>query len=111
MLIPNSNDNIYPSNQENIRAILDFYFHLPDGDIDFLFSQKELKINQIEFIARQVSTNMEFFKLKVPYGLTISNLMSYGIDALAKSDPSRHGSKNRQEIAKEFREIVSRNQN
>lgn len=110
MLIPNSNDNIYPRNQENIRAILDFYFHLPDGNIDFLLTQKELKTNQIQFIAKQVSDNLEFFKAKVPNGLTISNLMSYGIDALAKSEPNRNGSKSRQQITKEFRDIVTRTQ-
>lgn len=107
MLVPNPNLNIYPKNDENIEAILSFYFYLPKGNLnqEELFSN--LEVNQIEYIALQVSNNLKFFKDKLDVnGLTISNLMSYGVDALAKDKIPTSGSKNRQKITKEFRQLI-----
>ena len=106
MLIPNSRENIYPNNHENIRAILQFYFHLHDGSLNLnMFSS--LEINQIEYIAMQVSNHLDFFKEKVPKGMTINNLMGYGISALAT--PYEYPKNNRMKITNEFRDLVINN--
>ena len=106
-MIPERNKNIYPTNDENIRAIINFYFQIPDGKIEFLFEQKKLAINQIEFIAKQVSDNLHFIENSVgSYGLTISNAMTYGIDAMTELESNWKGSKNRIRITKELKELI-----
>lgn len=109
-MIPDSTNNIYPRNKENIRAILNFYFQIPDGDIGFLFEQKKLAINQIEFIAKQVSDNLYFLENSVgTSGLTISNVMKYGIDAMTELENNWRGSQNRKRITGELKELISKN--
>jgi len=105
-MIPGKNKNIYPLTRENVRAVLNFYFQFPDGDIEWLFEQRELSINQIKIIARQVSDNITYFSVHIPNGLTTSNLMKYGIDALSNPEINWRGSKSRLNIAKGFKEIV-----
>lgn len=110
-MIPDRINNIYPTNEENIRAILNYYFQIPDGEIDFIFDQKKLVINQIEFIAKQVSDNLYFIENSVgSSGLTISNAMKYGIDAMTEIESNWKGSQNRKRITKELKEIILKNQ-
>jgi len=108
-MIPEKNKNIYPLTRKNVRAVLNFYFQFPDGDIEWLFDQKELSINQIEFIARQVSDNITYFSGHIPNGLTTSNLMQYGFDALSNPEINWRGSNSRLNIAKGFNELVMNN--
>jgi hypothetical protein len=113
-MIPEQTKNIYPTNQENIRAILNFYFQIPDGEIEFLFEQKKFTTNQIEFIAHQVSNNLDFIKNSVgSSGLTIENAMKYGIDAMTELESNWKGSQPRKRITKELKELIvkSRSQN
>lgn len=64
--IPKKEFNIYPLTKENVDAILIYYFNninFPDGgDLFQLFIENNLVINQIEFIVRQVSEEIEYFK-------------------------------------------------
>ena len=107
MILPDSNQSIYPLSHENIRAILNFFFESQeDGNLDFLFSKEDLETNQLEFIARKVSENISFFREKLGVQLTISNLMKYGVDALTKNEEEWNGSKSRNRITKEFRELI-----
>jgi len=107
-MIPDRSENIYPRNEENIRAILDFYFQLPDGNIKFLFEQKKLAINQIEFIAKQISDNLDFIKNSVgSSGLTIENAMKYGIDAMTELESNWEGSQPRKRITGELKKLIS----
>ena len=108
MLIPRREINIYPNNEENVRAILDYYFKIPDNDTKWIFEQKDLTINQVEFIAKKVSNNIEFFKINIPNGIDISNLMHYGFDALTKIKSDWKGSKERLRIIREFRDLVEK---
>ena len=106
-MIPERSKNIYPTNDENIRAILNFYFQIPDGEIEFLFEQKKLAINQIEFIAKQVSDNLYFIENSVgSSGLTISNAMKYGIDAMTELENNWKGSQNRKRITRELKKLI-----
>ena len=50
---------------------------------------------------------LDFFKEKVPKGMTINNLMGYGISALAK--PYEYPKNNRMKITNEFRDLVINN--
>ena len=106
-VIPNPSNNIYPTNKENIRAILNFYFQIPDGNLEPLFKQRKLVTNQIEFIAQQVSSNLSFIENNVGNsGLTISNVMKYGIEALTIVERDWNGSQNRKRITREFKELI-----
>ena len=109
-MIPKKEENIYPRNKENIRAIIDFYFSIPDGDLKYLFEQKKLSTNQIEFIANKVSKYSYFFEMKLDKtGMTVANLMNYGISALSELETNWEGDNHRKEIIKEFKELVLKN--
>ena len=111
-MIPDSNLNIYSNNENNIRAILNFYFQIPDGDLKSLFEQRKLTINQIEYIAKHVSKHLYFIENSVGNsGITISNAMQYGIEALTVNEGNWNGSKNRKEITKKLRELILKNEN
>lgn len=104
-------DNIYPFSKENVKAIIDYYFFrkgmsFVQGNLDFVYENKaELTINQLEFIAENVSNNLNFFKEKLSInGLTISNLLKYGIDAYQSI--FKNGSSNRINITKDFQKIM-----
>lgn len=107
-MIPDRNRNIYPNNEENIRAILNFYFQIPDGnDIDILLNQKKFEVNQIEYIAEQVSAHLNYLQNEVGYGgLTITNVMKYGMDAMTEYESKWQGSRNRKRITKELKELI-----
>ena len=57
-MIPSKKECIYPYTKKNVRAILRFYFEIPQGDIDWIFELTELETNQLEWIAKKVSENM-----------------------------------------------------
>lgn len=104
-------DNIYPYSKENVKSIIEFFFFrkgmsFVQGNLDFVYENKaELTINRLEFIAENISNNLNFFKDKLSInGLTISNLLKFGIDAY-KSD-FNSGSLNRKNITNEFHKIM-----
>jgi hypothetical protein len=107
-------DNIYPYSKENVKALIEFYFlrkgmSFVPGDLKHIYENKaELTISQLEFIAENISNNLNFFKDNLTInGLTISNLLKYGIDAYQSN--FKNGSKNRITITKEFQKIMFNN--
>ena len=105
------NDNIYPYSKENVKAIIEYFFFrngmsFDTSNLEFIYENKaELTINQLEFIAENISNNLNFFKDKLSInGLTIANLLKYGIDAFQSN--LKNGSMNRIKITKEFQEIM-----
>lgn len=106
-MIPDSSQNVYPYSEENIRAILDFYFEIPDGNLKSLLTQKELSLNQIEYIAKRVSENIDYLKKHIK-SLTISNSMKYGIDALTVTEKKWRGTQSRNAITRGLRELMIR---
>lgn len=104
--------NIYPNNEENVRAILNFYFQIPDGELRSIFEQKKLAINQVEYVAKQVSKHLYFIENSVgASGITISNAMQYGIDALTVNEGNWTGSRGRKLITKQLKELIVQNEN
>ena len=85
--------NIYPKSEENINAVLSYYFDryllLEKVDaISFLMENNMLSVNQIEFIARKLSESWhqifeDFFTGKTT---SFKNLMNYGICALTLTE-------------------------
>lgn len=108
------NDNIYPYSKENVKAIIEYFFFrngmsFDTSNLDFIYENKaKLTINQLEFIAENVINNLDFFKINLSInGLTISNLLLFGIDAFQSNFTS--GSKNRNRITSEFHKIMFNN--
>lgn len=89
MILPKKEFNIYPKNEDNLNAVLSYYF-----DKYLLFDKNEaivnllknntLSMNQIEFIAKKLSESWgqlfeNFFTQKKT---SYSNIMNYGICGL-----------------------------
>jgi|GEM_PF-6792413 len=109
-MLPKKRLNIYPKTDENINAILDFYFN--DCDIEREGALERLRkaplsINQIEFMMRKISEAMEPIFLKNLKSPVLTNLIKYGIDALLIGE-CKSGSKPRKQITLEFREFVTK---
>jgi hypothetical protein len=107
-------NNIYPYSKENVKAIIEFFFFRKGmssvpGQLEFVYVNKaELTINQLEFISENVTKNLDFFKNNLTInGLTISNLLKYGIDAYLSN--FKGGSKDRIRITSEFHKIMFHN--
>ena len=105
------NDNIYPYSKENVNAIINYFFYRKGmsqvrGQLDFVYENKaELNINELQFISENVSKNLNYFKDNLSInGLTISNLLHYGIDAYQSN--FKGGSKNRIRITLGFQKIM-----
>jgi hypothetical protein len=112
-ILPKPQDNIYPSSRDNIDSLLNFYFnknglYFEGGDLSFLYSNPQgLQLNQLEFIAKKVSENISFFKKELNYnGLTIRNLMQYGIDAFFEDFNKFDVSVNRNRLTISFFELL-----
>jgi hypothetical protein len=89
MNLPNKEYNIYPKNEENINAVLSYYFDKyllfeKKEAISFLMENNILSMNQLEFIARKLSESWHqlfenFFREKTT---SYKNIMNYGICGL-----------------------------
>ena len=67
MNIPKRSENIYPTTEENIKYALLYYFPtIPHSTIDQeskrIYEKRGLALNQVEYVAKLVSENMEFLK-------------------------------------------------
>lgn len=115
-MLPKKELNIYPKSEENVNALLCFYFNKYNLDKEnstkTILDYSSLSLNQIEFIVRKLSESFEeifnpFFK----NGRTsIDNLMRYGIEGLTKNeeDWSFPPTSSARPKIKEFIEFVER---
>jgi len=91
-MLPKKELNIYLKNEENVNALLSFYFDKynldKDNSVETVMKNSNLALNQIEFIVRKLSESFdEIFKPFFTNGKTsIANLLRYGIDGLAKNE-------------------------
>ena len=110
-MLPQKELNIYPLNDENVLAVIHFYFDQYDVNYDGILEKvKEasfLKMNQLEFIFRKLSeAYIPVFKVHLSLKIELTNLFLYALVALSDEIPSNSGSKNRIMITKEFKKFV-----
>ena len=109
-MLPKKELNIYPKSDENLQALIAFYFDKYDigqeNGIEILRKKTSLKLNQVEFLVSKLSEAFEpIFRKHLSGTIEIENLLKYGFDALEKSEPT--GSKTRNLITEEFRHFLT----
>ena len=112
-MLPKKELNIYPKSEENFNALISFYFDQFEIDLseslDFLKTKSSISLNQIEFIFRKLNeAYIPIFSANLNGKIKLSNLLSYGFDALTKNEKDWNGSLPRIKITKEFREFVKK---
>ena len=116
-MLPNKKLNIYPKTDENLNALLSFYFDKFDVDhdkiLDAVKRKTSLSLNQLEFIFRKLSeAYIPIFKKHLTIRqIALTNLFSYGLDALENKTINTGGSKSRQMITQEFKDFVNHTEN
>ncbi|RZJ92630.1 hypothetical protein [Pedobacter psychrodurus] len=113
IVMPNIKENIFPKTNENLQALIKFYFgtyNVSLGDsFDLLKENVDLTLNQCEFIIKNLSEAFTpIFSKHLKGQISLDNLIAYGIDALINDSQNVNGSKNRQLITKEFKDFVLR---
>ena len=101
--------NVYPFSKENFDAIIKYYF-IKNGitmegpsSMDLIYKKVcQLELFEFEYLVNCLIENISIFEenLGKKSGLTISNLISYAMDAYL--DEGNSGSKNRQNITNLF---------
>ncbi len=113
-MLPKKEFNIYPKTQENLNALLLFYFEKYDltfeNTIEDLINKTSLSLNQIEFIIRKLSESYHtlFKDFLKNSKATSNNLINYGIEALTIDETEWCGSKARLAKTKDFLEYVKK---
>lgn len=116
IMIPKKKLNIYPMNETNVKALIDYYFAELELDtqsaIEFLLVEKSsLELNQIEFLCRKINEGFTIvFRPHLSGKIELKNLLSYSIDALTKSKTEWSGSQSRIRITQEFLDFVKKSE-
>lgn len=113
-MTPLKNENIYPFTEENIAAVLKFYFSGYSSEeiyscAQIIYKKYNLEMNQIEFVAKHISKYIDFIKKEMSTVLKpdhLSNIMKYGKDAIFVRNENLHGSKNRNRITGELKRMI-----
>ena len=111
-MIPKKKLNIYPKTENNIQAIIEYYFAKleldTEGVMTYLMNEKSyLELNQIEFLCRKINEGYQnIFQPNLNGQIGLKNLLSYSVDALTKDKNEWNGSKNRIRITQEFSDFV-----
>lgn len=113
-MLPSKSENIYPKTDENIQAIIDYYFsEFNIGQVGALERIKEnssLSLNQIEYLIKKLSeAYVPIFRVHLKKPIELQNLLKYGIDAIVLQEIRKSGSKSRQDITLEFQNFVKQN--
>ena len=104
--------NIYPKNDTNIQAIIEYYFTEfelnTEGVMEYLMNEKSsLELNQIQFICRKINEGyINIFRPNLNGRIGLKNLLSYAVDALTKNRTEWNGSQNRIRITQEFLDFI-----
>lgn len=110
-MLPKKELNIYPKSEENIKALISYYFDAFDLDLsdslDFLKQKNSISLNQIEFVVRKLSeAYLTIFQTNLKGVIQLKNLLNYGFDALTINETDWVGNKPRLAIIKSFRDFV-----
>lgn len=111
-MLPKKELNIYPKNDENIKALISYYFDTYEIDLseslDFLKAKTLTSLNQMEFVLRKLSEAfIPIFSINLKGKIKLTTLLSYGFNALTKNENDWNISKPGIKITKEFRDFVS----
>lgn len=112
-MLPKKSDNIYPKTDENIQAIIDYYFNEFNigrtGAIELLKENNILSLNQIEYLIKKLAeAYIPIFRVHLKTPMELKNLIKYGIDAIVNLEIRKGLSKNRQNITLEFQNFVKK---
>ena len=113
-MIPKKKLNIYPKNETNVKALIDYYFAELElntqSAMEYLIVEKSsLELNQIEFLCRKINEGFtDVFRPNLNGEIELKNLLSYTVDALTKSKTEWNGSRNRIRITQEFLDFVKK---
>ena len=112
-MLPDRKLNIYPNTDENLQALINFYFSEfnEKGALDEMKQHPQITLNQWEFIFKKIiEAYQPVFQRHLNPPINLSNLIAYGVDGTRMGGPSRHGSMNRRIICREFKDFVIRTQ-
>ena len=114
-MLPKKEFNVFPRSHENVTAILKKYFPLYEQEyekaMDDLENLPSLSLNQIEFMVRKLSEALEIVFKPYLINPSLSNLVSYGIEALTPKGNLKGASKARIQITKDFKDFVMKTEN
>lgn len=113
-MLPEKSENIYPKTDQNIQAIIDYYFGEfnvgQTGAIEIVKENNILSTNQIEYLIKKLSeAYIPIFRAHLKTPIELQNLIKYGLDAIVYQEINKSGSKNRQNITLEFQNFVKEN--
>lgn len=115
-MLPDRALNIYPRNDENIQALINYYFagynFIQEGAMQKVNEYPLITLNQWEFIFQKILQAYEpVFQRHLNGQITLANLITYGVEGTSIPEPRIHGSRNRLMITKAFRDFVIGSQN
>ena len=113
-MIPKKKLNIYPKNETNVQALIDYYFAELElntqSAMEFIMVEKSsLELNQIEFLCRKIKEGfINVFRPNLNGKIELKNLLSYSVDALTKERTEWNGSRSRIRITQEFLDFAKK---
>jgi hypothetical protein len=111
-MIPKKRLNIYPKNETNVQALIEYYFKELELDIEgaleYLMNEKtSLELNQVQFLCRKINEGYHnVFRPNLKGKIKLKNLLSYSVSALTKEKIEWRGSRDRLRITQEFLDFV-----
>ena len=101
--------NIYPLNEENLQALLDYFFpHLPKGNVEDLceeLKKYDLILIELEYAAIKILPYISKIKDMLGNILTQTNALDYSIHIIFNLVPEQDISPERAEIIKTIKGI------
>ncbi|MBV6428289.1 MAG: hypothetical protein KIPDCIKN_02816 [Haliscomenobacter sp.] len=99
--------------EKKIDAILEKYFGdkiIDRGDLYKSLSRTAISMEQLDKAVYEVKKHFDFFQKEFAYssGMTLSNFITYAIDAIFIPEEKWTGSRNRNKTTREFRELIKK---
>ncbi len=110
-MLPKKELNIYPKTEENLKALISYYFDKYELDLtessDYLNEKTSFSLNQIEFILRKLNEAYEpIFSKELKGNVKLVTLLKYGFNTLTKKQEDWNISKPGIEISRRFLKFV-----
>lgn len=107
-MLPKKELNIYSKSDENITELVSYFFDVDLSEsLEFLKQQTSVSLNQMEFVLRKISEAYpSVFEPNLIGVIKLTNLLTYGFEALTVNEKDWTGSKPRINITRAFRDFV-----